>query len=114
VNENGVVISDFQREFADGFEERQSFDIAGGAADLGDDDVGFALLPDGVDAVLDLIGDVRDDLHGFAEVFAFALVVKDSLVDLAAGQVVQAREFGIGETLVMAKVEIVSAPSSST
>jgi hypothetical protein len=44
-----------------------------GAADLGDDDVDVARLGEQLDAVLDLVGDVRDDLHGRAEVVAAAL-----------------------------------------
>ena len=39
VQENGVVVADFQRELADGFQERQALDVAGRAADFGDDDV---------------------------------------------------------------------------
>ena len=64
VDEDGVVVPDFERELADGFEERQPLDVAGGAADLGDDHVGLGLLGQHVDAVLDFVGDVRDDLHG--------------------------------------------------
>ena len=59
-----------------------------------------------VDAVLDFVGDVRDHLHGFAEVIAFALVVEHRLVNLAAGEVVEPRELGVGEPFVMAEVEI--------
>jgi len=33
VNKNCVVIADFERELADGFEKRQTFDVAGSAAD---------------------------------------------------------------------------------
>ena len=59
-----------------------------------------------VDAVLDLVGDVRDDLDGLAQVFAVALVVEHGLVNLAAGQVVEPGQLGVGEPLVMAEVEI--------
>ena len=34
-----VLAADVERELADRFEERQAFDVADGAADLGDDDV---------------------------------------------------------------------------
>ena len=59
---------------ADRLEERQRLDVADRAADLGDDDVGLGLLGEAVDAVLDLVGDVRDDLHGAAEEVAAALL----------------------------------------
>ena len=92
VHEDDVVVPDFEREFADGFEERQALDVAGGAADFGDDHVRLGLFGQHVDAVLDFVGDVRDDLDGLAEVFALALVVEHGLVNLAAGQVVQPRQ----------------------
>ena len=65
--------ADVDRELADRLEERQRLDVADGAADLGDDDVDVAGLGDQLDALLDLVGDVRDDLHGRAEVVAAAL-----------------------------------------
>ena len=49
-------------------------DVADGAADLDDHDVGVLGLGERADAVLDLVGDVRDDLDGLAEVLAAALL----------------------------------------
>ena len=92
VQENRVVVADFEREFADGFQERQALDVAGRAADFGDDDVGLGLLGEHVDAVLDFVGDVRNHLHGLAEIFALALVVEHGLINLAAGEVVEPGE----------------------
>ena len=57
-------------------------------------------------AAFDLVGDVRDHLHGFAEIIAAALPIDDGFVNLAAGEVVVPRKHGIGETLVMPQVEI--------
>src|SRR5258708_12129884 len=39
-----------------------------------------------VDAFLDFVGDVRDHLHGLAEVVAAPLLLDDGLVNLARGQ----------------------------
>ena len=39
VHEHHVAVPGFERELADGFEKGQAFDVAGGAADFGDDDV---------------------------------------------------------------------------
>ena len=52
----------FHRHLPDGLQKRLAFDIPHRAADLADDDIGAAVLH-GVDAALDLIGDVGDDLH---------------------------------------------------
>ena len=102
----GVAAADFERELADGFEERQPLDVAGGAADFGDDDVGLGLLGEDVNAVLDFVGDVRNDLDGLAEIIALALVVEHGLINLAAGEVVEAGQLDVGEPLVMAEVEV--------
>jgi hypothetical protein len=41
-----------------------------------------------LDVFLDLVGDVRDDLHGLAQVVAAAFLLEHALVDLAGGEVV--------------------------
>ena len=56
MDEKGVVLPDFQRELADGLEEGQACDVAGGVADLGDDDVAVLELAHLPDALLDLVG----------------------------------------------------------
>ena len=68
----------------------QRLDIADGAADLGNHDIHVArhLLHRG----LDFVGDVRNHLHGLAEIIAAAFARDDLLIDAAAGQVV-----GLGE-----------------
>jgi len=84
----------FLAHLADGFEEGQGFDIADGAADF--DDGHVTVRRDLAHGVLDLIGDVGDDLDGLAEVVAAALLGDDLLVDAAGGQVVVAGELGVG------------------
>ena len=64
------------------------------------------LFGEHVDAVFDFVGDVRNHLHGLAEIFAVALLVEHGLINLAAGEIVQARELDVGEPLVMAEVEV--------
>ena len=60
-----------------------------------------------VHRVLDLVGDVRDDLHRPAEVVAAALLVDHRLVDAAGGEVVGWREVErVREALVVAEVEV--------
>ena len=55
---------------------------------------------------LDFVGDMRDDLDGLAEIIAAAFLLDDLGIDLAAGEVVEPREDGVGEALVMAEVEV--------
>ncbi len=101
-----VLAADVLAQLADRLEERQRLDVADRAADLGDDDVGLGLLGEAVDAVLDLVGDVRDDLHGAAEEVAAALLADERLVDRAGGDVAVARQRLVDEALVVAQVEV--------
>ena len=104
VNEESVLGAEFQAHLTDGFEEGQGFDVANGATDFDDDDVDA--FGDALDAALDFVGDVGNDLNGLAEVVAAALFGEDGFVDAAGGPVIVASELGVSEALVVAKVEI--------
>ena len=69
-----------------------------------DDDVD--IVRDLLHGGLDLVGDVRNDLDGLAQIVAAALLGDDLLVDAAGGQIVVAGQPGVGEALVVAEVEI--------
>ena len=97
---------DVLAHLADGLEERQRLDVADGPADLDDDDVRIAVAGDPTDALLDLVGDVRDDLDRAAEVVAAALLGDDRLVDAAGGDVAQLGQVLVDEALVVAEVEV--------
>ena len=77
----------FQPDLADCLKERLAFNIAGGAADLGDDDIRFGALGKVVDLALDLVGNMGNDLHGLAQVGALALLVQHVPVNLAGGKI---------------------------
>ena len=106
VDEHAAPAPDVDGELADRLEERQRLDVADGAADLGDHEVDVAGLGDQRDPLLDLVGDVRHDLHGAAEVVAAALAADDGVVDAAGGDVGGAARVGVGEALVVAEVEV--------
>ena len=59
-----------------------------------------------LDPLLDLVGDVRHDLDGRAEVVAAALAADDGVVDPAGGDVRGAARVRVGEALVVAEVEV--------
>ena len=104
MDEAGVLAAEVLAHLADGFEEGERFDVADGAADLYDGN--FAVRGDFAHRVLDLVGDVGDDLDGFAEIIAAALFGDDLLVDAAGGEVVVARELGVGEALIVAEIQV--------
>ncbi|KAI1692159.1 hypothetical protein Ddc_23790 [Ditylenchus destructor] len=55
---------------------------------------------------LHLVGDVRDDLHGRAQIVATALLLQHRHVDLAGGEVVALLHPRGDEALVVAQVEV--------
>ena len=105
VQEEAAVPADLVPDLADRLQERQRLDVADGAADLGDHhvDVGPGHLQD---PRLDLVGDVRDDLDGVAEVLAAPLLGDHAGVDLAGGDVGRAAQLGVEEPLVVADVQV--------
>ena len=106
VDEHAPAAADVDGELPDRLQERQRLDIAHRAADLGDHDVDVLAVGDQLDAVLDLVGDVRDDLDGAAQVVAPALLADDRVVDRAGGDVRAARGVRVGEPLVVAEVQV--------
>jgi hypothetical protein len=59
-----------------------------------------------LDAALDFIGDVRNDLNGLSEIIATPFFGEDGFVDAAGSPVIVAGELGVCEALVVAQVEI--------
>lgn len=107
VHEEHAVAAELVAELAGGLEERLRLDVADRAADLGDDHVGTRLFMRlQAHAALDLVGDVRDDLHGVSEVLAAALARDDLRVDLAGRHVGGLRQVDVEEPLVVADVEV--------
>ena len=98
--------ADVLAHLADRLEERQALDVADGAADLDDHDVRVAVAGDAADPLLDLVGDVRDDLDRAAEVVAAALLGDDRLVDPAGRDVAELGQVLVDEALVVAEVEV--------
>ena len=69
-------------------------------------DLGVGLARDALDALLDLVGDVRHDLDGAAEEVAAPFAADHRRVDLAGGDVRQAGQVLVDEALVVAEVEV--------
>ena len=100
-----VLAAHVEAELPDRFEERQDLDVADRSADLGDDDVdvvgGEIRHPS-----LDLVGHVRDDLHGLAQVIATPLRSEHRCVDRTRRGVGPAGQVLVDEPLVVPKVEV--------
>jgi hypothetical protein len=105
VQEEAPVATDLVPDLADRLQERLGLDVPDGPAHLGDHHVDL-VAAHLQDAGLDLVGDVRDDLHGVAEVSAAALVRDHRRVDLAGGDVRLTRQVGVEEALVVPDVQV--------
>ena len=106
VDEADVLGALLAAPLAHGLDEGLGLDVAHRAADLRDDDVGLRAICQAADAVLDGVGDVRNDLHGATEEVALALLGDEALVDGALRDVRIVCEVLVDEALVMAQVEI--------
>src|SRR6185437_12244389 len=104
VQVHAIAASELDPELADRLEEWERLDVAHGAADLDHADIG-ALGPE-LNAALDLVGDVRNHLHGGTQVVAAALLGDHALVDAAGGEITVAPGGRAHEALVVAEVEI--------
>ena len=106
MDEEAVLPPHLMRHLPDGFQEGLALNVAGGAADLGDDYVGVGLCTDGIDEGLNLVGDVGNDLDGLTQILAPALFGKDIPVDLAGGQIGELVQVLIDEPLIVAQIQI--------
>ncbi len=91
-------------ELADRLEERQALDVADRAADLDQHEVDPLVAAD--HELLDGVGDVRDHLHGAAQVRAAPLLGEDVLIDATCGDVVRLARRHTGEAFVVSEIEI--------
>ena len=100
-----VVPADIPAKLPNCLNEGDDLDVADRPADLDDDDVDV-LVGQALDAVLDLVRHVRDDLHGAPEEVAAALLLDDRAVDATGGGVGALGEVLVDEALVVAEVEV--------
>ena len=101
-----AVASELPAQLPYGFQERERFDVAHHTADFGDYEVVFSGFAQMLHTVLDLVGDVGHNLHGFAQIVAAPFLVDDALVDASGGEVVGACGLDVGEPFVVAEVEV--------
>src|SRR4030095_868361 len=80
-----VIAAELDRHLPDRFQKRQRLDVAYRTADFHDRHFRFARTA--AYKALDLVGDMRNDLHRATEIIAAALFFDDTLVDLACGEI---------------------------
>ena len=100
----------FPTHLAHRFDVGQGLDVANGASNFRDHEVVPVAFSENLDAPLDLVGDVGDDLNCLAQVFAAAFLVDDTLVDAARGDVVGLGSPDVEKALVVTEVEVGLGP----
>ena len=106
MDQDRVFVADLPLKLADGFHKRLAFNIAYGAAHLDDGDPGFIVCEIPIEAALDLVGDVRDDLDRAAAVIAPPFLLQDGPENLSGGDVGVPVQIFINETLVVSQIQI--------
>ena len=110
MDKEAVLPAHLQGDLPDRLQEGLGFDVADGAADLGDDHVGVGLTAHAVDEFLDLVGDMGDHLDRRAKVFSPALLVQHVPVDPAGGQVGPLVQILVDEALIVSQVQVGFGP----
>ena len=105
VDEEHIFAPALGRDLTDGLQKRLALDIADRAADLGDGNVGLAVVHV-VNAALDLIGHMRDDLHRAAKITALTLAVENAPEDFARGHGGLLVQRLVDKALVVAEVQV--------
>ena len=105
MDEKDVAVSLFTGHLPGGLQIGLAFDIAHGAADLADGHIRRFTFH-GVDAPLDLVGDVGDDLHGAAQIAALPLPVQNAPEDLAGGNGGIPGEVFVHKAFVVPQIQI--------
>ncbi len=105
VDEASPLRAEFLAELANGLEEGQALDIADRAADFAQHEIN-ARSGIGQDEILDLVGDVRNDLDRRAEIVAAALFLDDAAVDAPGRDVVGLAGGHAREALIVAEIEV--------
>ena len=100
------VFRTFPLHLPNGFDVRQGLDVTHRASNLSDDEIVVVFGSQNLDAALDLVGDVGNDLDGFAQVLPPTLFVNDALVNAACGDVVGLGCFHIQEPLIVAQIKV--------
>jgi hypothetical protein len=104
VHEERALAAELVAELADRLEEGKALDVADRATDLAEQEVGVVEVGD--HELLDRVGDVRDHLHGRAEIVAAALLRDHVRVDAPGGDVVALPRRHAREALVVPEVEV--------
>ena len=105
MDEQPVGAPDVVPELPDRLQEGKGFDVAHGPSDFRDRDVNVFSVK-GTDGLLDLIGDVGNDLHGLSQIAAFPLLADHRAVNTPRGVVTVPVARDTRKALVVPEVQV--------
>ncbi len=91
-------------ELAHSLQEGHGLDVAHCAPHLDQTYLAAPVSGDLTDALLNLLGDVGDDLHRLAQILTSPFLLNHCAVDLAGGDVVVSGQLDIKESLIVPQV----------
>ena len=106
VDEQTVFPPGLDAYLADGLQKRGGFNVARGAADLRDNNVGIRLFPHGIDKAFDLARDMGNDLHRLAQIFAAAFFGEHVPVYLSRSEVGVLVQILVDKAFIMPQVQV--------
>ncbi len=104
MNVHNILRAVFQLHLTGGFKERQTFNIAYRAAYFYDYYIG--LLLERLKAELDFVGDMRNNLHGCAQIFATAFAFYNTFVNAARRDDIILGHAGFQKPFVITQVKV--------
>ena len=101
-----TVLTQFPFQLANAFDERQRFDIAYCSTDFRDHKVKLVLRSQQLHISLDLVGDMRNNLHSLAQIIALAFLIYHTLINTTCRNIVRACSRNIQKTFIMSQVQV--------
>ena len=105
MDEHAVFTTAFERNLSDRLEKRQAFNIADGAPNFSDDNIGVSII-ELQHNLFDFIRDMRNDLDSFPQKLSSSFLVDNRLIDLPSRVITLPSQVCCGETFVVSEVEI--------
>ena len=103
---NQTVFAKFPSQLTNTFDVRKRFDIAHSTTDFGNYKIEIAFITQEFNIAFDFVGNVRNNLHSFAQVITTTFLVDDILINAAGGHIISFVRLHTQKAFVMPKVEV--------
>ena len=101
-----IIFANILFNLTNRLQEGQAFNIAYCATDFRDNEISIILLADAENALLDFIGNVRNNLHRTAQIITTAFFIYYTLVNLTCSGIGILRQVDINKAFIMSQIQI--------